>query len=56
MQSKEKDVYKMRYHRFTCIKELISDGVIYTPKIILFFYVCCIVMVENVYRNTQMEI
>ena len=27
----------MGYRRFTCIKELICGGVIYTPKIILFF-------------------
>ena len=27
----------MGYHRFTCIKELICGGVIYTPKIILLF-------------------
>ena len=34
MQYKEKDGYRL----FTCIKELICGGVIYTPKIISFLF------------------
>ena len=29
--------HKMGYRLFTCIKDLICGGVIYTPKIIFFF-------------------
>ena len=48
--------FHLHQRAYTCIKELICDWVIYTPKIFLFFYVCCIEMVENVYGNTKMKI
>ena len=67
MQCKEKDVYSFSCSInvtmtsqnvvpfFTCIKELICGGVIYTPKIIL-CYVRSNEMVKSVYRNAKMKI
>ena len=34
----------------------ICGGVIYTPTKILIFYVCCIEMVKNFYRNAKVKI